>query len=180
MAANPANPAAQAPDEEQSPLERFGRDLTEIAELGKLTDSLFEAKDRYWSEQVDVQRMGLMAWTALAEGNRDEALDLMKKTADAEDATDKSPITPGPLTPARELFGDMLLQLGKPGEALAQYEATLKKEPNRFRATFGAAKAAAASGDAAKAKARYAELLKIAADGDRPVLAQARQFLAAN
>lgn len=83
-----------------------------------------------------------------------------------EDLTEKSAISPGPLKPARELLGEMLLQMGKPAEALVEFEATMKKEPNRFRSVYGAAVAAERSSDSAKAKARYAQLLEICARGD--------------
>ena len=95
-----------------------------------------------------------------------KALTLMREAADREDATDKSAVTPGPIKPARELLGDMLMQLKRPAEALVAFETTLKKEPNRFRAIYGAARAAAAAGQRQKASAYYASLLKIAARAD--------------
>ena len=87
----------------------------------------------------------------------------MSAAADAEDKTEKSPVTPGPLAPARELYGYMLLDRGMPKEALAAFEATMAKEPNRFNAYVGAAKAAQALGDKAKAKANYEKLVALAA-----------------
>jgi hypothetical protein len=96
-----------------------------------------------------------------------------------EDGTEKSAVTPGPLAPARELLGEMLLQLNRPAEALKEFELTLKKEPNRFRAVHGAAKAAALSADRAKARAFYSQLVKICDRGDTPgrtELAEARKF----
>jgi len=104
----------------------------------------------------------------------------MRATVTREDATEKNAVTPGPLAPARELLGDMLLDLKKPAEALVEYEATMKKEPNRFRGVYGAAKAASLSGDRAKAKAYYAQLLDICKRADspgRPELAEARAFV---
>src|SRR5438093_823470 len=99
--------------------------------------------------------------------------------AGAEDATDKSAISPGPLAPARELFGYMLLEAGKPREALAAFEATMKKEPNRFRGLYGGASAAAAAGDRARATAYYKMLLEVAKESDtqRPELQQAKKYL---
>jgi tetratricopeptide (TPR) repeat protein len=105
---------------------------------------------------------------------------LMRATATREDATDKNAVTPGPLAPARELLGDMLLDLKKPAEALVEYEATMKKEPNRFRGVYGAARAASLAGDRAKARTYYTQLLDICKRADspgRPELAEARAFV---
>jgi Tfp pilus assembly protein PilF len=110
-----------------------------------------------------------MAYLALAEGRTAEALTMMRAAAQREDATEKNAVTPGPLAPARELLGDMLLDAKQPSAALVEYEATLKKEPNRFRAVHGAARAAAESGDQEAARRYYAQLLQIAAHADRPV-----------
>ena len=90
---------------------------------------------------------------AIAMGHQEEALKTMSDAADAEDKTEKHPVTPGQLTPARELYGAMLLQAGKPAEALAAFEATMRKEPNRLNATLGAANAAAAAGDSRQGEA---------------------------
>ena len=109
-------------------------------------DKLREAKDAYWSEQVDVQRQIANAWLLYAQAS-DEALAAMGAAAAAEDKTEKSPVTPGPLAPARELYGAMLLEHGMAKDALAAFEATLKKEPHRLGATLGAAKAAEKPGD---------------------------------
>jgi tetratricopeptide (TPR) repeat protein len=104
----------------------------------------------------------------------------MSAAADAEDETEKHPVTPGQLAPARELYGAMLLQVGKPAEALAAYEATMRKEPNRLNATLGAADAAAAVGDKAKARQYYAAATVLASDGsvDRPEVITARALVA--
>ena len=95
-----------------------------------------------------------------------------------EDATDKSAISPGPLAPARELLGEMLLELKRPKEALAELEAVMKKEPNRFRTLSDAARAASAAGDQPKARKYYAQLVKMCEGGDkdaRPELTEARK-----
>lgn len=151
---------------------------TDIDRLVALRDALAAAKDPYWTEQVDIQRQVATAWTTFAEGRRDEALQLMRAAADAEDATDKAAISPGPIAPARELLGEMLMEAGQPREALAAFERTMKKEPGRFRGAFGAARAAEAVGDRVKAAALYAQVVAGAsgADGNRPELAQARRF----
>ena len=111
----------------------------DIAKLGELRDKLREAKDAYWSEQVDIQSQVATAWVLYAEGKHDDALKAMSAAADAEDKTEKHPVTPGVPKPARELYGVMLLERGMPKEALAAFEATLKKEPNRLGAYVGAA-----------------------------------------
>ena len=152
----------------------------DIAKLAELRDKLRDAKDAYWSEQVDIQAQVANAWLLYAEGKHDEALKAMSAAADAEDKTEKSPVTPGPLAPARELYGAMLLERGMAKEALAAFEATLKKEPHRLGATIGAAKAAEKTGDRGKARQRYAEAVALAetADPVRPEIAQARAFVA--
>ena len=109
----------------------------DIAKLAELRDKLREAKDAYWSEQVDIQRQVATAWVLYAEGKHDDALKAMSAAADAEDKTEKHPVTPGVPKPARELYGVMLLESGMAKEALAAFEATLKKEPNRLGAYVG-------------------------------------------
>jgi hypothetical protein len=149
-----------------------------IDRLAALRDALERAKDAYWSGQIEIQRRGAAAWTALAEGRQAEALTMMREAADMEDATEKASVTPGPIKPARELLGEMLLQVNRPADALAEFEAAMKKEPNRFRALYGAAQAAAASGQRQKASTYYARLLEIAQRADQPgraELVQVRQ-----
>ena len=162
-AARSGKPAAARPDVER---------------LAALRDTLAAAKDAYWSEQVDIERQVATAWIAFAEGKKDEGLSLMRAAADAEDATDKAAISPGPIAPARELLGEMLLDAGSANDALAAFEATMKKEPNRFRGAYGAARAAEAAGDRTRAAALYAQVVAIGknADGNRPELARARSF----
>src|SRR3979411_1559109 len=106
------------------------------------------------------------AWVLFAEGKHDEALKAMSAAADAEDATEKHPVTPGVPKPAREWYGVLLLERGMAPEALAAFEATLKKEPNRLGATVGAAKAAEKAGDNAKAQEYYKKVVAIAGDAD--------------
>jgi hypothetical protein len=152
----------------------------EIAKLAELRDNLRAAKDAYWAEQVDIQWQVASAWLLAAEGKREEALKAMSSAADAEDRTEKHPVTPGVPKPARELYGEMLLENGQAKEALAAFEATLKKEPNRLGATVGAAKAADRAGDPAKAREYYAKVVAIAGEADktRSDVEAARQFLA--
>ncbi|HEY6994332.1 MAG TPA: hypothetical protein VH397_11525 [Xanthobacteraceae bacterium] len=159
-----------------------GTAAADIEKLVELREKLRAAKDAYWTEQVDIQWQIARAWVLYAEGKYDEALKALSAAADAEDKTEKHPVTPGAPIPARELLGQMLLERGMVREALAAFEATLKKEPNRFNATAGAAKAAQRLGDKAKAKQYFQKLTALASNADtvRPDLAAARQFLATN
>jgi hypothetical protein len=148
-----------------------------VEELQKAIDRLTEMKEGYWVEQVTIQKLGATAWVALAEGRTDEALAAMRSAADREDRTEKSAISPGPLAPAHEQLGEMLLRLKQPKAALVEFEKTMTKEPNRFRAVAGAAAAAAQAGDRAASRKYYGELLTICAKADtpgRPELAAAR------
>jgi hypothetical protein len=149
-----------------------------IDALQTIKDRLVAAKETYWAEQAEIQRRTASAWLAFAERRSDEALTEMRAAATLEDRTEKSAVTPGPLAPAHELLGEMLLELKDPARARAEFEATLKKEPSRFRAVYGAARAAALTGDRAAARRYYDQLLTIAARADkpgRPELAAARQ-----
>lgn len=154
----------------------------DIAKLAELREKLTAEKNAYWAEQVGIQWQVASAWVLSAEGKGDEAIKLMSAAADAEDKTEKSPVTPGPLAPARELYGQMLLQNGKAQEALAAFEATKAKEPNRYLGYAGAAQAAEKAGDKAKAKDNYQKLLALAvgAEAERPELAAAKKYLATN
>ncbi|MGQ0662484.1 MAG: hypothetical protein ACT4P2_02650 [Pseudomonadota bacterium] len=153
-----------------------------IAKLAGSVGKLREAKDAYWAEQVAIQHEIASAWLAHAEGRFDDALDAMRAATDLEDGTDKHPVTPGPLAPARELLAEMLLERGMPALALAAFEAVLKKEPNRFRAVHGAAQAAERAGERETAKRHFAALVGLAASADteRPELVAARAYLARN
>src|SRR5213594_4304645 len=151
----------------------------DVDRLAALRDALAVAKVGYWAEQVDIQRAVASAWLARAEGKKDEALALLRAAADRDGATEKHPVTPGPLAPARELLAEMLLEAGEPGQALQEFEASMRVEPNRFRGLAGAARAANLAGDRTKARAYYSELLALGekADAERPELREARAFL---
>jgi Tfp pilus assembly protein PilF len=151
-------------------------DVTKLEELLKV---LRDKKDAYWSDQVDVQRQTAAAWVLHAEGKHDEALNALAAAAEAEDKTEKHPVTPGPLAPAREQYAVMLLERGQAKEALVAFEATLKKEPNRLLAFAGAARAAAKSGDVAKARGYYTKIVDLASGADtiRAEVAEARAFV---
>ena len=112
-----------------------------VAALDQIGAKLDQAGEKYWAEQVRIQHLGVRAWLALAEGKNDEALTLMREAADREDKTEKAPVTPGPIAPAREQLGEMLLELKQPEAALQAFQTTLQKEPNRYRALAGAAEA---------------------------------------
>jgi len=152
----------------------------DIAKLIELRDKLIAAKDGYWSQQVDIQAQVASAWLLYADGKHADALKAMSAAAEAEDKTEKHPVTPGAPKPARELYGVMLLERDMPKESLAAFEAVLKKEPNRLGAYVGAAMAAEKSGDTAKALSHYQKVLAIPgeADNTRTDVADARTFLA--
>jgi len=152
----------------------------EVARLGQLRDKLAEAKDAYWAEQVDIEAQVAAAWILYAEGKFDAALAAMRAVADREDKTEKHPVTPGVPKPARELYGVMLLDRSMAKDALAAFEATLQKEPNRLGAYVGAAKAAQMLGDQGKARAYCHTIVAIAGDADaaRTEVADARAYLA--
>ena len=151
-----------------------------IVELTRIRDALTAKKETYWAEQAEIQRRSATAWLALTQGRTTEALAEMTAAALQEDGTEKAPTTPGPLAPARELVGEMLLQAGKPAEALQAFEATLAKEPNRFRALSGAIRAATLAGKADTARVHAQTLLKVCAKADaasRPELADAKKLV---
>jgi predicted Zn-dependent protease len=150
-----------------------------VQELARVVDALKTAKDNYWVTEVEVERLSVAAWIAQAKGNSDEGLTLMRSAADMEDKSEKAAVTPGRLVPARELLGEMLLEMNQPAEALQAFETSEQHDPNRFRGLYGAAKAAALAGDQAKAKAFYEKLVVLAqtADTERPEIKEAQAFL---
>ncbi|MDO8680964.1 MAG: hypothetical protein Q7R30_20800 [Acidobacteriota bacterium] len=149
----------------------------DIARLAAIRDREIEMKDAYWTEQVDIQRRVAEAWVMYAQGQKAEGIAALTAAADAEDKTDKSAVTPGPLAPARELLGFMLLEANRPKEALVAFEAVAKKEPNRFLALYGAGQAAEATKQKSKAKAYYKQIVEICEDAgtERPELQYARK-----
>jgi hypothetical protein len=150
-----------------------------LQQLTSLRETLVQTNEKYWAEQLDIQRETVTAWLTWAEGKKEEALRQMRSAADHEDATDKHSVTPGVILPARELLGEMLLESKQPTQALVAFEATLDAAPNRFNALWGAARAAQLSENREKAKSYYARLLAICdhADGERPELQDARTYL---
>jgi hypothetical protein len=112
----------------------------EVERLVKLRQAMLEAKQPYWADQADIQTKIIEAWVAKAEGKNEEALKLLRAAADHEDGTEKNVVTPGPVIPARELLGEMLLEMKQSAAALKEFEAAMQKEPNRFRGLYGAAR----------------------------------------
>ncbi len=139
-----------------------------VAALKQIRERLLKAGENYWAQQVEIQELEVGAWAALAEGKKEEALRQMKAAAGLEDGTEKSAVTPGPLAPARELLGEMLLEMKEPAQALEQFEATLTKEPGRLRALYGAGRAAQLSGRREASQKYFGELLKVCGRADKP------------
>ena len=151
----------------------------DIDQIIVLRDRLKAAKNEYWANEVEVMRVTSVAWVALAQNRADEALGLMRQAADIEDRSEKNIVTPGRLLPARELLGDMLLELKRPADALKEYEASQQREPNRYRGLYGAGQAAAQSGNRDKARQYFSKLIQLAGSGDaRPEMETARRYLA--
>ncbi|MCC4596149.1 hypothetical protein NRY95_00735 [Xanthomonas campestris pv. phormiicola] len=149
-----------------------------IASLDKLHATLAKQGEDYWAEQTDIQRREVAALLALQEGHVADALTGMRQAADLEDKTQLASVTPGPLAPAREMLGEMLLAHSQPADALTAFEASLVQEPNRFWSLYGAAASARQAGDGAKAHAYFQKLLAMAQHADRPErpqLIEARQ-----
>ena len=153
----------------------------ELDQLASLRDALVVGKGEYdWAKQVEIERQIAAAWVAYTAGNKDEALKLMRAVADLDDATDKHPVTPGALLPAREQLGELLLELKQPSAALAEFETSLRITPERFNSICGAARAASLAADQKKARTYYQKLLALTqhADTPRPEISEAKAFLA--
>jgi len=152
----------------------------EAEQLATIHKALLAAKNNYWATEVEVQRLAAAGWIALARSNTEDALKFMRAAADMEDKSEKHIVTPGRILPARELLGDMLLELKQPAAALKEYEMSQEREPNRYRGYAGAAKAAEQSGQRSKAAEHYRKLLALAknADSARPEIAHAKTYVA--
>lgn len=150
----------------------------EIAELDRIRNALAGVSGYDWGIQIDIQRGIAAAWAAEAGGNSAEALRLMRVAADLDDATEKHPVTPGAILPAREQLGELLLEQGRPAEALAEFRASLVRAPRRLATLYGGARAARAAGDSAQARAYYRQLFELGCNGDRSraEIAEARRF----
>jgi hypothetical protein len=147
------------------------------ARLLSLRDAAQEAKLGYWVEQIDIQAALVGGLALCAEAKAEECIAELRRAAAREDATEKHAVTPGPIIPAREILADLLLASGKAEEAVREYEAVLAKEPNRYRPTLGAARAARSAGDQDRARAFFKRLVELGqeADTEREGLDEARQ-----
>jgi tetratricopeptide (TPR) repeat protein len=148
-----------------------------IQSLQQTRDKLAQSNDGYWANQTEIQQQELSALLALLQGRSSDALTGMRRAAIMEDRTETASVTPGPLKPARELLGEMLLQEGRPSQALAEFKGSLRREPNRFWSIYGVAVAAQRVGNHKQAQLYFSKLLLLAnhADqGGRPELLEAR------
>jgi tetratricopeptide (TPR) repeat protein len=157
----------------------------DLARLQELRGTLMTARDvgswrDYWIGAVEIHHQMVTAWIASTQGNREEALQILRRAADREDATERDPVIPGSMIPARELFGEMLLEANAPQQALQAFEASMRVEPSRFWGLYGAARAAELAGDRVRAETYYTRLVTQAgcADSARPALMAAKAFLA--
>jgi tetratricopeptide (TPR) repeat protein len=153
----------------------------EIVEQERVLNELVRAKrETYWIAQAETQLLTTRAWILLAAKNSDEAIALMQRATELEATADKEAVTPGEVLPAGDLLGDMLLEVGRPGDALAAFEAVLAASPNRLNSLYGAGLAAERAGNTAKAKQYYEQMVKLAVSGDSgiPRIEYARAFVA--
>jgi hypothetical protein len=153
-----------------------------LQQLTSLRDNLLHEENKYSADQVDIQREVVTAWITAARGQTEAALHQMRAAADHEDATEKLPVTPGPVVPARELLGEMLLESNQPAPALEAFESALRSAPNRLNSLYGAAQSANLAGNPQKAKLYYSQLLSNCpqADPNRPEPRDAKIFLSQN
>lgn len=153
----------------------------EVETLTTIQQSLTAVKGDYdWAKQVDIERQVAAAWLAYAEGKQEEAVQLLRKAADLDDATEKHPVTPGSILPAREQLGELLLEIKQPAAALREFETSFKSTPQRFNGLYGAARAAQLTGDQTAARNYYRKLMQLVrgTDSDRPEINEAKVFLA--
>ncbi|MGH8173860.1 MAG: hypothetical protein ACREPX_12010, partial [Rhodanobacteraceae bacterium] len=151
-----------------------------IARLGELEAQAETAGEEVFARQIKILRLELEAWNAHAAHDDDGALALLQQAVELESGTPKPPVTPAPTLPASEQLGDLQTELGHPAQALAAYRQSLQAYPRRFNSTLGAARALAATGDSAGAAEEYCALLRIAGNGSRASLDEARRFVDAN
>ena len=143
--------------------------------LAGLRDAIAKQNNSYWSNQVEVQRREVAAWIAEQSGKPADALQLARSAAELEESMDKSAVTPGPITPAREMLAELLLLEHHPKDSLVEYKSVLKTAPNRFNALYGAARAAESAGDASAAAGYFRKLTEVAVGDERPELKSARE-----
>ena len=147
-----------------------------VAEIETIHATLLKQKKKYFAEAVDQDHQEASAWLAHAEGNNDEAIKTLRTIAEKEEAEGDEPLA----IPAREMLADMMLDMNRPEQALAEYEADLKFNPNRFNGLYGAARAAEMAGKSDKSNSYYARLVKICSgsNSDRPELSHAKALVA--
>jgi hypothetical protein len=153
----------------------------EVEKLAEIRQALVEVKGGYdWAKQIDIKHQVASAWLAHAEGRQEESLKLMRAAAELDDATEKHPVTPGSILPAREQLGELLLELKQPVAALQEFETSLRSAPNRFNGLYGAARSARLAADQKRAKIYYGKLMALCghADSIRPEIEEAKAFLA--
>ena len=149
-----------------------------IQKIEAARNTLTELQETYWAGQMEILRREAAGILAFAQKKQDEALELLRSAADMEDASEKHPVTPGPVKPARELLGELLLTTGHPAEALAAFESTLERSPNRFNALYDAATAAQAAGQREKARHYFQALVAVTDPlSRRPELSTAKSYL---
>lgn len=153
----------------------------DVEKLAAIQQALVAVSGDYdWAKQVDIERQVALAWLTFAQGKHDESLHLMRAAADLDDSTEKHPVTPGAILPAREQLGELLLELKQPSAALQEFETSLHVAPNRFNGLYGAARASRLAGDRKQATTYYQKLIDLSrnADSTRPELDEAKAFLA--
>ncbi len=152
----------------------------DLARLEALRDGMTAAKNTYWAEQAEIQRLAVAGWIARAEQKNDEAVAMLRRATDLEAGTEKHPVTPGAIQPAREMLAELLLEQGRPAEALAEFEASQRTDPNRLRGLAGAGRAAELAGNTDKARGYYQRVVILTkdADSERPEITQAKTYLA--
>ena len=136
--------------------------------LAALRDATSKLNNTYWANQIEVQRREVAAWMAERAGNKPDAFSKMRSAVELEESMDKDAVTPGAVTPAREMLAELYSLSNQPKESLAEYEAVLKVAPNRFSAVYGAARAAETSGNNEVAKRYYQKLTEISPGDERP------------
>ena len=152
-----------------------------IARMRELRDATKDPKFDYFKNHLDLQIQAASAWIVASEGQKNEAITMLRRAADAEDILGKHPVSPGAFVPIREQLGSLLLELGQSKEAQREFEAALKIYPGRFRGLYGAARSAELTGDKQSASRYYAKLAAQTAqsNGSRDELSHVREFLAA-
>jgi tetratricopeptide (TPR) repeat protein len=155
-------------------LENAQRD---IQKLDAAQQTLKDLKEDYWSGQVAIEKAIASAWLQFAAGKKQEALEQMRAGVALDDAADKHPVTPGSMVPARDLLGQMLIEMNRPAEAVTEYETLLAREPNRFAAVYGLGRSAELAGQAEKARDAYTKLLTFTKGDERAELREARKFV---